>query len=602
MNWIKRFFSKFSRKKNTQVITDEGDIMVLKAQMKILKEELEYFRESRDSPQIVMEENSFVEKSQRIEKDFEEKMKSAKGITNKDMSESLAVKIFGEEAVRKNKDLEEHTYGLLSVGLGIYGPFTVNGFGIDDIYIQAAQRQCMMRYFLDPHAFSAIENLCSYVIGKGLKIKTASEELDKFIQEKYWDHNEMEEYHKDRFRQILLLGTWFNVYSEFDKNGEWNFNVYHLPVEEITEVELHKERFPISFKQTMPNDAKRIKDRIYPSFKIFKYAKKMNIDKAKYHNIGANGKLSDKQIANTEIIIDEFVNQMKIGLGRLGTPFMMRALKYLQYYADFIADTARLWHEQARVIWIEMRSDDRKDPAGQKDPSPAGGYTLVGIKGRVEYEFKSPEINSDGAEVVGRIIRLSINAGFRTPETITFYDASSTVYASILSTKTPYTNTVVDFQDKYEQMTLEEIQYFVERAVEAGAIPEKTIVKVVDESDLSIAGRLYEETYNKIESGEDVDIEEVKSKFDFLLKPEKEIKIDTVEVPIDIVMPQVIDENPKTLAEALKIHRDLGASRETILTKLGYDAVKELMNNLLDQKRMNDETEKERLELTRDKE
>lgn len=544
-----------------------------------------------------LSQTSFVEMVQQTEAEFTEKHRKFKGTPDYEVAENLAVATYGIDNVKKESWLVEHAFGLLGANFGMFGPFALSGFDIEDHYIESAQRQCMMRYFLDPVAFSVIENLCSYVIGRGLKIKTPSKILNEFIKERYWKYNEMEGFHKHRFKMILILGEWFNRYKRRD-NGY--INIHHIPFDEIDDIEMRENLYPISFKRSFMREEDLNKnEEVYPSFRIGKYTDEMGLKESEYFDRQGNKKLDVK--AGITVMDDEPVYHMKIGYKKRGIPILMRVLKNLAYWADFVKDSARIWHERQRVVWIEMQSSDRGGPKGQFHPSPAGGLVLVGVKGELEYEFQSPNVEGNDADVIGRILRLSINAGTRTPETISFYDASETVYASIVSTKNPYTNTVIDYQDMLQGFTLDEIEYIIQEAVTSRVLPQKMKIPVVDTDRAIEAQQLYEDTVLAIRYGELVNVSEIEDQMRNLLKTKEEVEVDTVKVPIDIIMPQVIEEDPKAQAEGLKIHKELGASKSTILTRLGYDPARELANDLNDELRRARDLERERTKITQGK-
>lgn len=505
------------------------------------------------------------------------------------LSESIA-----EFDAEEHKDIVEHTSRLWALSFGAFGLFSQSDFDLTREQIFGAQRQSEMRYALDPHARSIIDNLCSYVIGRGVKVKTNSPELNKFLSQVYWDFNGMETYHKERFKKFLLRGEHFNRYKVRtleDRNDEpwrgFRFAVLEIPSPEVMDVEYRENRFPVSYLRDFMDDNDKEKNRAYPDIELDRYVDEMGLTPSKYFQSeeGEQGSVQtrtpDGMDKAYEPVEDEPVMFMKLGHGRRGRPFLLQVLRYLQYLEDIKRDATRLVHEQSRVIMIVYDSRSDRDKAGTVFPAPAGGMALVGIKDEVEYEFTNPKVDGTGFKEIARMIQLSISAGSRSPEIVIFYDASNTVYASINASSNPYLNTIADFQDLHMEELMKEIKYCIRQAVETGSLPEKMKISVFDQETAFEMQSVFDEAVSAIRSGEDADVGEAEDKLKELFGEGEKVEIKTVDIPVEVIHPEVKDTDEKAQAEAFKIHQDMGwGSRFTISAKLGYDPVKELGNIL----------------------
>lgn len=508
---------------------------------------------------------------------------------------------------QEHKDLCESARRTFSGFAGIFGAFATSQFDFNDAQILTIQRQSHIRYHADPLAKSIINNLVSYVIGRGIKFSTPSEEINEFLNTVWWKNNDMESYHKERFLLLLINGEWLNRYkkhkSEIDNDDAFDgfrINIFHIPPDELVDIEIRENKFPLAYNREFIDDKGKTQSKWYADLRLSEYVQGRGLEKSVIFGDG-NDMTTDDETATRfdgDKVEDEVVHHMKLSIGRRGKPFLISVLRYLQYYEDFVKDTARLWHEQARVIMVEY-SADRTAKAELAEESPAGGLILKGKKGFLEWEFKSPQINATGANVMGRIIRLSIAAGTQTPEVIAFMDASNAVYASIKTTENPYSNSVLEFQDKYQEMLEVEVRFFIDLAIKNEKIPEEIDIEVFGEDGISAAANVLHDALMKADSGKKIDLGNVYDRVKEARGKPKTQTLKTRDIQINWVFPEAVKEDIGKLTEALQKQQDMGVlSKKTAAGKLGLAFEAEIENMLRERETDFLAREQERTRLT----
>lgn len=504
----------------------------------------------------------------------------AKAVT--DVCESFG---FKADDLKDKKEVIEAFRSAFSGLLGFSGGMAA--FGFTNSQIIAAQNACWLRWKLDPHIFSMIENFVSYVIGPGVKFKCAVPEVQEFLETDYWQFNDMELHHKERFRQRYIRGEQLPSYRKL-KSGK--LLILDIPTEQISEVSVVDDKFTVAYHRKASTDDGKSIDEWYPD--VF-------LDDLK----------EEKEIKVPDDLINKLegndpVFHMKFGNEPRGYPPMTRTLRYAKYYEDFIKEVKRLYGKQAEIILVKkFPMGDVRSLQSEKMTHPAtrGGKVLRAIKDHVEYDFISPDVNAGSVDKIGRLLRLSLSAGGQTPEIIAFFDAGDMVYAAVRESSSPYHNRVIDLQDSEKELLNIEAKFiFIRHAVETRRLPEKVSIAKFDDGNMAEASVVLQEALVKMhQKADSVDVDEVMEQIKTVLgKPKKTEEIRTINVVIEWEFRELSSVDPLKLAQSLKIYWEMGVSEETLYGKAGFDPNVEIARRLKQRQRELELRQQERTLLT----
>lgn len=493
-------------------------------------------------------------------------------VPNDRRHKELAEAMFPGEGMQR---LQESSARLVVATLGLYGLFAG---GVRQFFggVMAQQRAARLRVQLDPHAASFLKNARSYTVGRGVKFTAAAAEIETAYQQGFWVPNRMSKLNKDRFEDWLTNGEAFTLYRGAGQGQ--SFRLWAVPVlpEEVTEIVRRDNYLALAYKREFePEEDGSARGRSTGGRRTEQWL----LD-AQYEEVLERGVTDLPQEIAERVEEGLRMLHFKFGSQERGQVPLLPVLRYFQYYDQFVKDTVRLHHEQSRVIMIEYRTG-RVSASAQED-APEGGIKLVGARGQLEWEFMSPDINPGMSEKVGRMIRLSVAGGTRTPEFILFQDGSNQNYASIRKSENPYTQFILDLQDAYGYELSREAAFFVRQAVAARALPLKLKILRFDEEALAKVQGMYVEMMM-----EDVDVDRIVEQVTRELGTPVEEEVPTEDVPIGFEFPAIVQEDPRALAETLKIHDELGiVDPETAATKAGYDWKTVLARNIRHRKLM----------------
>lgn len=453
------------------------------------------------------------------------------------------------EDVKNKEEKERYSHYLESsrriwAGMfGAHGIFSSPEYDFQFSTMSEIRKQANMRYQIDPHIGGFIDSILSYIVGTGIKFKCSDPECHEYLEREYWNFNVMENYHKERVLKVLLNGEQFAKYHVTDAG---RMVVFQIDPDYITEIE-YEDRFNLAYKEVDENGA----DKEWH----------LDVDYEEHTEKGLKSKYESAAQDKDKVF------HMKIGLGTRGKPIALRVLRYAQYYEDFVRDCQRHWHEQSRCIIVKTvsKSSTDYDEVGNIYPSVSGGLMLVAVKDEIEYQFMSPQMNSGGADVLGRMLRMSLSTGFRTPEVVGFVDASESVYASIKTTMNPFTYMIMDYQDLVKSWHGAEARLFLQRGIDNGDLKEKVKIKTFDQDKVAEAAVFVFESISTLS------ITELDKGVKDIMGEPKIKEVDTIDVPIEFILPDVIEQNIKELTDAYKVHDEMGwAHKSLISTKLGW--------------------------------
>jgi len=490
-----------------------------------------------------------------------------------------------------------------------------------------AQTIAYIRAHEDPIIGAIPDSLMRFVLGRGVKYKCPDYRIQTII-DKFWNMNNMEIFNKQALWLLIVESEFFPLYFLNSKNGD----VYIREVQpsEIDIVETHKEdrRTILSYKRTFfqkDYNKKQIDgiDRYYPDINYY-VRKEEGV-------LGGVSEFEGKEGWRGETELMQFVKLMWNREVR-GRVYLERVMKWAEWYKNWIIDRAIINHEKGRVVWILEISGRTNEVWERFLPAPAGGLTRISTPDR-KWNPVNATIKAEDAKEDGLFLLYQVAAGTGIPIHVLTQRTSESVYASIRTADTPFSQLILDIQDTLMESYLKPMMRVVIRAaVKYGKLPSKVkIRKYVNEElrnifrvnydayvnkelsdtlmvrqtkDLieayvgnisdnkglnnTIKYEILESCFQVIESLNDAstrliegkDIE--KSSKDFIKKASNMfetgflITIDSEDVPVEITFPDMIRENLDETAKVIKIHRELGiVSKTTASAKAGYSPEQE---------------------------
>jgi len=404
----------------------------------------------------------------------------------------------------------------------------------------------------DPHAQNIVNNIEFYTLGSGTRVECQVKEIKEVI-DNFRKLNKMGQKEKKMVRSCFINGEYFARYVD---DGKGNLLVRSVPPSQIVDIDSGSDvETPLAYKRTWADSVGEVKHRW--------------IADINYHYWAASkwSKGSD-YIKAGEDEVKEYIQFIKYGEEdeERGRPPMYSILKWLKYYENWLIDRMILNHERAKVVWI--REEKGKSPQSSLNPmnAPKGGIILR-ESDNVRYRIESPKLESREAKTDGDAILYYIGSFRNFPLHILNQDASESVYNAIRKSDSPFGQMIISNQDFWRDAWKEMYRFVIKRKIIAGELKAEVRVPVYDETRIVETIKLVNEMIINDQEVNDV----LKSAQQKLGKPKK-VKIPAVEVPIDIVFPQMVNDNPLEVAKVLQIHRELGiASQSTLAVKAGYN-------------------------------
>jgi hypothetical protein len=255
-----------------------------------------------------------------------------------------------------------------------------------------------------------------------------------------------------------------------------------------------------------------------------------------------------------------------------GLPPLKRVLKWSKLYENFIMDRMVLNHERAKVVWIKTYGMKPRDPLPNKQyKSPSQGSMLLEKDG-IKYRTEKPNLDSSEAKEDGLGLLYYIATSIRMPIHILNQRTDQQVYASIRKADTPFQNMIESAQFMYAEHFEDIYRYQIREMVKRKKLEKEYEYSSYAEDAVLTAVR-------QINDGvlDGRPIEEIKNEVKKTLNDGKfKVKTPTEDLPISQDFPQMTLQDPKEMAEVLKLHKDTGlASVATLSGKAGYTWKKE---------------------------
>jgi len=430
------------------------------------------------------------------------------------------------------------------------------GQTVDELFMM--QDAVNSRYYTDPHARSILDNWTNYTIGGGLKVQVEVPKVQEWINE-FRKRNKMKIREKRLIKRFYIEGELFIAYH--DKEGK--VYVRRIRPNEVEDIKTDPDDFETvkeykwTFESTLEGSQQVYKRNSWvPDFR-----------QADFDN-GVARKKGTVKVPYVHFIKTTDDDQLR---GRVP---LQPVIKYLKYYEDWLIDRIRLNHERAKVVWIKEIKGKGATATTRERRAPRGGMMLVENED-VHYRIENPQLQSDEAKEDGLAILYTIGAGANIPIHILNQRSDQQVYASIRKADTPFSQFIRSWQEFFEEEFEDMYRYVIQVAVAEGKLPKR--VEVPDYSIESVI-QAYDVINRQVAEG--MDYEKVVKAAKDVLGPEgtiKKRKVLTVDIPMSLEFPDVIREDPKSQAEVLKIHKEIGiASLSTLASKAGYNWQQEL--------------------------
>jgi hypothetical protein len=404
-------------------------------------------------------------------------------------------------------------------------------------------QSCEQKYQIDPHAKSIIDNKTNFTMGGGIDFNCTDRDVDDTLRV-FAKNNGLPRRSKEAVRRLFKFGEHYFFYFIDQSTGDIYIRDKTKPTDikailthpEDSETRLAYGRSIGGVQDPRVTGERNSKYEWFADVNYYEQKERNNGVSAK-----GTGRLSRQKLVQMIRIGDSSETR--------GTPILYPALRYLRYYEDFILDRIVLNHERSKVVWVRKVSGNRNIPGGRAQRGPVGGQILTETP-QIEWKVINPEIHGDDATPDGRLIRMAIAAAVNMPEHILFQDPSQQVYASIRSSETPFSYNIRSSQ----QDILEDFQVMfrtvIREKVKARKLKPETEVEVFTTESYS---RLSTEVKSMIR--ENAPRHEVLSVIEAIAdeSPKEKVKINTVDIQVDVKLPDVVQTDALKLAQETEI-------------------------------------------------
>ena len=447
---------------------------------------------------------------------------------------------------------------------GPLGSYAV-GSDEDSAVLVQVMESCHQKAKIDPHAKSIISNLTNYTVGTGLEISCSVQEVDDVLRS-FVTNNQLHSRIKQAVKSKFVHGEHYFFFYIDPSTGDIYLRDRTKPYD-IRSIQTHPEdtETRLAYGRLMENDS------------INRIAFDTDKDNAKYDWYADIDYFEQKTLPSGAVAKGtgrmsnrKLVQMVKMGAGSdvRGVPLMYPVLRYLKYYEDFITDRIILNHERSKVVWVRRISGNRKLAGGRAQRGPIGGQILTETP-QIEWRVIKPEINADDVTEDGRLIRLAIASGVGIPEHLLFQDPSNQVYASIRSSDTPFAQSIRSYQFDWLKDLEIMFRVVIREKVKAGILPETTEVETFT---MESYGRMTDEIGPMIraKAPRNEVVHALAQISDEV--PTETVKVNTVDVKIDLQFPEVVQHDPIRMAQESEILHRIGVlSKTEISARHGFN-------------------------------
>jgi hypothetical protein len=449
----------------------------------------------------------------------------------------------------------------------------------------AIQDACWVKYGTDTIVQGIVDSFVDYIIGTGIALETPIPNVTKALND-FRKVNQMFKREREIVKSSFLDGEYFFLLFFDKKKGDVILRKGHPRTIEAIETAPGDIEVPYSYKQRYStyddqgNPTTNFRARFINDFNY------NDIMKLGFYTPGKHYK---ETIQNLTCIHLKFNDSDKLR----GLPPLMRILKWIKIYENFMMDRMVLNHERSKVVWIKSILQRTKDAMNKAFRAPEGGTMLIEREG-IKYRTESSKLDSSEAKEDALGLLYYIGSGIRYPLHILNQRTDQQVYASIRKADTPFVKMIESFQFLYSHYFEQIYRFVLQNLVSAGKLDKEYSYDSYSEESLILS-------INKINDGlyQGKNIEDIKNESQAILDVGKtSMKVKTIDLPISQDFTQIIWQDPKEMSDVLKIHQEIGiASKSTLSSKAGYNWKKELPR-ILTEKKLELELEKARMEVT----
>lgn len=314
-----------------------------------------------------------------------------------------------------------------------------DGKNLDINYLKEIREEAWKAFLTNPLAKRQVRNITSYLVGRGLKITSPSEDAQEIIDnftndpENYWEIFIREESNRLQIDGEMVVLLYVNT-------GDGTVKIRDVEPNEIVEVILSSE----DYRKILA--LKRV------------YTKKVYSDDFKtYHTEQIEDYIQpgEPDPNNSNIIRDFlFVKMPTVATQFRGVPELTSHLYWLKQYRQLLDARINLNKMRASYIWdvsVDGTDTDVNDirKANSKPPRPG---TVKFHNAKVTWEPKSLNINAQDSESDIRAVKLMTVAGSGQPEYMVSGDASNANFASTQETTFSFLKCLEDYQDLFEYL------------------------------------------------------------------------------------------------------------------------------------------------------
>jgi len=422
-----------------------------------------------------------------------------------------------------------------------------------------------------PIAKSIIENTKRYAIGRGVKVDCPVPEVQNIISN-FWKGNSMESRVKNGFREFLIFGEYFLVFFENDTAAFDNEIDPLLLVRSLASGEIKTIEYDPDDRETVLSYGRERKLNDGGSLEVLHY-----LD-ATYPfpgddllHVRGNSPNTGNSAVHEKDAQPHRMMFLKSGLtvDARGRVLMEPVLRWNRAYSDFVYNRARLNHLRSKIFLIKTRKGStgkNVDSASAAIPMPKGGMMLVET-GDVTYRMVNPDTGAQDAETDIKMLLYMIGSAFGMPIHILNTNAENENYASIREAGNPFAQFIQDIQDDWKEFLESVLRFVITMAIRKGLLDSEYDLEtypddVVGEAQIHIASNV----------GKGRPLLDIISEAKAILGEKVVNKVRTVDIPIELIFPEIIKTDPTKLAETLKVYDELGMiSTRSAQLKAGLD-------------------------------
>jgi len=465
-----------------------------------------------------------------------------------------AKELLFDEKLFKKKEISNEIKNILLSAFD--GPFSAD-IGFEELML--IQNAIWNKYVTDPLIQGAVDNFVDYVIGSGVNVSTPVDAVNQVL------------------RTFEKQNKWFLREREIVKNsfidGEhftllFNNNVGDVFVRKchpgsIERMETASTDYEVLF--SIYRRLAKYDEQGNTSFSDeIKYVKTYDYDLYQSMQLGYNRSKHEKEFSRN-VVVDHL--KLNDSDKLRGLPPLKRVLKWSKIYENFIMDRMVLNHERAKVVWIKEYTQRSREALLDKPYKSPGQGTMLIEKDGIKYRTEKPNLDSSEAKEDGLGLLYYLATSMRFPLHILNQRTDQQVYASIRKADTPFQKMIEASQHFYAFHFERIYRYLIKQKVDKKKLEKSYKYSSYSEEALLTAVK---QINDGILDGRPV--QDIKNAAEKTLESGKElIEVDTVDIPISQDFQQMLLEDPKDMAEVLKIHKDIGiASKATLSAKAGY--------------------------------